>query len=382
MALARIFEFSFTDERGLPYDGGKVFTYKARSEIAVNTYKDIDGTVNDNPVMLDARGCATFYIDTAEAYRFVVYDSEGNFVKDLDDTVACSGGGESPSPVTTVSVDVKTDSQGKPHAEAQMDGSVLTMKFYNIQGEKGDKGDPLTFDDLTEEQKESIRGEKGETGERGEKGDAGEQGPEGTRGEKGEKGDKGDTGEKGEKGDAGETGERGEKGEKGDPGEKGEKGDKGEQGPSGASEALEHYLIGHTTAGHQQVLSSNVITILSLPDSRYSKGMGIETAGQKYINLSEGMWLVTGSASVRLTSASQQYQAFGLMLEDADGKNVMQAQGMVDGTSPNTWFDIPFSSMVIVSGIGPGASRHYSFKSLCTDDAQVSWTSLNVCKLA
>ena len=94
------------------------------------------------------------------------------------------------------------------------------------QGPKGDKGDTgpqgpqgeigpqgpkgadgtMTFEDLTEEQKESLRGPagpKGDTGPQGPKGDTGEQGP------KGDKGDTGDAGPQGQKGDTGATGATG-----------------------------------------------------------------------------------------------------------------------------------------------------------------------------
>lgn len=59
---------------------------------------------------------------------------------------------------------------------------------------KGDKGDPLTWDDLTPEQKASLKGEKGDKGDQGIQG---EQGPQGIQGEKGDKGDKGDDGASG-----------------------------------------------------------------------------------------------------------------------------------------------------------------------------------------
>lgn len=59
---------------------------------------------------------------------------------------------------------------------------------------KGDKGDALTWDDLTPEQKASLKGEKGDKGDQGIQG---EQGPQGIQGEKGDKGDKGDDGASG-----------------------------------------------------------------------------------------------------------------------------------------------------------------------------------------
>ena len=97
------------------------------------------------------------------------------------------------------------------------------------KGEKGADG-TMTFEDLTPEQVESLRGEKGE------KGDTGDTGPRGEKGEKGDTGDtgpKGDTGAQGPKGDQGERGPQGEQGPKGDQGPQGEKGDKGAQGIQG-----------------------------------------------------------------------------------------------------------------------------------------------------
>ena len=92
--------------------------------------------------------------------------------------------------------------------------------LVGIKGDKGDKGE---------------QGERGEKGEKGDKGDRGEPGIQGIQGVKGDKGDKGDKGEdgviifeeltpeqkttlKGDKGDRGEQGLPGEKGEKGDNG--------------------------------------------------------------------------------------------------------------------------------------------------------------------
>jgi len=46
----------------------------------------------------------------------------------------------------------------------------------------------MTFADLTQEQKDSLKGEKGDPGEKGEKGDPGAEGPQGPAGEKGETG--------------------------------------------------------------------------------------------------------------------------------------------------------------------------------------------------
>ena len=79
------------------------------------------------------------------------------------------------------------------------------------QGEKGADG-TMTFEDLTPEQKASLKGDKGD------KGDTGAAGPQG---EPGPKGDKGDPGPQGPKGDTGETGVQGPQGPKGEPGTNG-----------------------------------------------------------------------------------------------------------------------------------------------------------------
>lgn len=79
------------------------------------------------------------------------------------------------------------------------------------QGEKGADG-TMTFEDLTPEQKASLKGDKGD------KGDTGAAGPQG---EPGPKGDKGDPGPQGPKGDTGAAGAQGPQGEKGEPGTNG-----------------------------------------------------------------------------------------------------------------------------------------------------------------
>lgn len=78
-------------------------------------------------------------------------------------------------------------------------------------GPKGADG-TMTFEDLTPEQKASLKGDKGD------KGDTGAAGPQG---EPGPKGDKGDPGPQGPKGDTGETGAQGPQGLQGEPGTNG-----------------------------------------------------------------------------------------------------------------------------------------------------------------
>lgn len=92
--------------------------------------------------------------------------------------------------------------------------------LYIVKGPAGPQGPQglqgadgtMTFEDLTPEQKASLKGDKGD------KGDTGAAGPQG---EPGPKGDKGDPGPQGPKGDTGATGAQGPQGEKGEPGTNG-----------------------------------------------------------------------------------------------------------------------------------------------------------------
>lgn len=90
-------------------------------------------------------------------------------------------------------------------------GEVGPQGPVGPEGPKGKDG-TMTFEDLTPEQKASLKGDKGD------KGDTGAAGPQG---DPGPKGDKGDPGPKGDKGDPGETGAQGPQGEKGEPGTNG-----------------------------------------------------------------------------------------------------------------------------------------------------------------
>lgn len=125
-------------------------------------------------------------------------------------------------------------------------------EFVGAQGPKGEKGDTGAQGLRGEKGDTGERGPQGETGatgERGPQGETGATGPQGPRGETGATGPQGPKGKDGEvtfesltdeqkeslRGEPGAKGEKGEKGEPGAKGEKGEKGDPGAQGPKGES---------------------------------------------------------------------------------------------------------------------------------------------------
>lgn len=138
----------------------------------------------------------------------------------------------------TVSAEmVEPDQDAEVEKTENEDGSIA-FRFSIPRGE-------VTFEALTDEQKESLRGDvgpqgpKGETGAQGPKGDTGATGAKGDRGDtgpqgpQGAKGDKGDTGSTGPRGPQGEQGIQGERGFAGERGPAGEQGPQGEQGPAG-----------------------------------------------------------------------------------------------------------------------------------------------------
>ena len=143
---------------------------------------------------------------------------------------------------------------GKVSFEQLTDEQKETLR--GPRGFKGEKGDKVTLADFTEEEIAALRGRDGEKGEKGDKGD---------RGDKGMRGDPGLPGEKGEKGDKGDKGDRGEKGEKGDMGRRGQKGDRGMQGNSGVMfddwdiiEIVNELNLDIEEYGPEAVLNANV----------------------------------------------------------------------------------------------------------------------------
>lgn len=113
------------------------------------------------------------------------------------------------------------------------------------KGEPGEKGAAFTYDDFTAAQLAALKGppgDKGEPGSKGDKGDVGATGPEGPQGPKGDTGPQGPQGPKGADGTMTFeelTPEQKEtlKGDKGDTGPEGPQGPKGDTGPTGPAGA-------------------------------------------------------------------------------------------------------------------------------------------------
>lgn len=124
--------------------------------------------------------------------------------------------------------------QGIPGVQGRQGDRGLTGERgeRGLTGEPGPQGPPgrdgvVTFENLSQTQRNSLKGDRGEIGPQGPPGPQGIQGRQGDRGLTGERGlqgppgPKGDTGQQGIQGIQGRTGERGPTGATGSPGRDG-----------------------------------------------------------------------------------------------------------------------------------------------------------------
>lgn len=67
----------FLDANGAPLSGGKLYTYLTGTSTPKATYSDSGGTLNANPVILDAEGYTDVWLDNDADYRFRLENSAG-----------------------------------------------------------------------------------------------------------------------------------------------------------------------------------------------------------------------------------------------------------------------------------------------------------------
>jgi hypothetical protein len=75
MILSPTLKHWFPDANGNPLAGGKVYAYIAGTTTLQATYSNQSGTENTNPIILDASGFCSLWLDPTLAYKFVVKDS-------------------------------------------------------------------------------------------------------------------------------------------------------------------------------------------------------------------------------------------------------------------------------------------------------------------
>jgi microcystin-dependent protein len=86
--LAPYFYQQFSDSNGAPLAGGRVYSYQAGTSTPQATYTDSSGgTPNANPIILDASGSASVWLDPTLSYKFILKDSSDNVIKTIDGIV-------------------------------------------------------------------------------------------------------------------------------------------------------------------------------------------------------------------------------------------------------------------------------------------------------
>lgn len=83
-------KFRAEDSVGGPLVGGKLYTYQAGTSTPKDSYTSFTmGAANTNPVILDARGEASVWLDGA--YRVRLLDADNNLIWDVDDVRDLTG---------------------------------------------------------------------------------------------------------------------------------------------------------------------------------------------------------------------------------------------------------------------------------------------------
>jgi hypothetical protein len=86
--IAPIGVHQFCDGTGVPYAGGKLYTYAAGLATLLATYTDSgmgSGTENSNPIILDSAGRCVIFIPDGTGYKFVLKTSADALVWTRDD---------------------------------------------------------------------------------------------------------------------------------------------------------------------------------------------------------------------------------------------------------------------------------------------------------
>lgn len=109
----------FFDDDGNPLALGKLYTYEADSTTPKATYTDQSaGTQNANPIILDAAGRASIWIDGA--YKFVLKDSNDVTIKEANDITAFSVGSQSSLDLSAGTLLLPQSTSAAPVAEGSI----------------------------------------------------------------------------------------------------------------------------------------------------------------------------------------------------------------------------------------------------------------------
>lgn len=106
-----------------PLAAGKVYTYQSGSTTPQTSYTNASGTPAANPVVLDAKGEAVIYLDTANNYRFDIKTSTDVLIRRVDDIQAA------PSSIATSNIQ-----SGAVGTTQLANDSVTFPKMANLSG--------------------------------------------------------------------------------------------------------------------------------------------------------------------------------------------------------------------------------------------------------
>jgi microcystin-dependent protein len=88
MNLPPVLKQYWTDSSGNPLAGGKIYSYQAGTSTPQATYTDqAGGTPNANPLILDASGWASMWLNPELSYKFVIKDSNDNTIHTVDNVI-------------------------------------------------------------------------------------------------------------------------------------------------------------------------------------------------------------------------------------------------------------------------------------------------------
>ena len=166
------------------------------------------------------------------------------------------------------------------------DGSIVFEELTEEQKEmlRGPKGEPFLYSDFTQEQLESLRGPQGIQGETGPRVEQGPQGIQGPTGATGATGATGPTGPQGEQGEKGEPGEQGPQGIEGPQGNTGPQGPAGTPGADGKAATVKVGTVTTLEAGSNATVTNvgtetNAILNFGIPQGTPGEGGGSSEGG-------------------------------------------------------------------------------------------------------
>lgn len=107
-----------------PLAAGKVYTYQSGSTTPQPTYTNASGTLAANPVVLDSKGEAVMYLDTASNYRFDIKTTGDVLVRRVDDIQAA------PTSIATSNIQA-----GAVGTTQLANDSVTFAKIQNLSGQ-------------------------------------------------------------------------------------------------------------------------------------------------------------------------------------------------------------------------------------------------------